>query len=194
MPVGDAERSFQYAAASDGIDLVRAHFSWLNQRGHLGLPGNARGVTDSLRDIFSALGGIRADQDKKSLRALPGDFVHTQSGVLVEVDEYQHFTSHRNVALSLYPHRFPLGFEIAAYRELCDQWSARSDRYRQAKSATGFGEGGRQRQRAYHDSLRDLIAPVMGHPPVVLIPVFDKDGAGAYARIRDQLQAAIGRG
>jgi hypothetical protein len=56
-------------------------------------------------------------------------------------------------------------------------------------AAKGFGFGGRQRERAYHDALRDLAVPAMGHPPVVRVAAVDGDGAAAYARHRQALLA-----
>ena len=50
--------------------------------------------------------------------------------------------------------------------------------------AKGFGFGGVQRERAYHDALRDLATPAMGHPPLIRIAALDGDGAAAYARHR----------
>ena len=49
-------------------------------------------------------------------------------------------------------------------------------------AAKGFGFGGVQRERAYHDALRDLATPAMGHPPVDPVAVVDGDGAAAYRR------------
>ena len=48
--------------------------------------------------------------------------------------------------------------------------------------AKGFGFGGVQRERAYHDALLDLATPAMGHPPLVRIAALDGDGAAAYLR------------
>jgi hypothetical protein len=52
-----------------------------------------------------------------------------------------------------------------------------------------FGFGGRQRERAYHDALRDLAVPAMGHPPVLRVAAVEGDGAAAYARHRRALLA-----
>ena len=51
--------------------------------------------------------------------------------------------------------------------------------------------GGVQRERAYHDALRDLATPAMGHPPVVRIAAVDGDGAAAYRRNRSSLLALL---
>lgn len=187
MPVGDCERAFELAAQRDGIVLVRARFSWINQRGHLGLPDELVDVRDQMSRIFDALRGHEEEQASKRTTSLPGDFLHEQSGTLIEVDESQHFTSARLATLDLYPETTPLGYDLDAYRELCDQWRSRSDKYRASKDARGFGPGGRVRQRAYHDALRDLAAPAMGHPPVVRVAAPDRDGEAAYMRVRDQL-------
>jgi hypothetical protein len=147
MPVGGTEDAFQRAAAADGILLARARVSWLNQRGHLGLPDDAAPARQPLQVIFEALGGIRTDQAAKALTVLPGDFLHPLSGTFIEVDEFQHFTSFRCSALLLYPDSVPLGFDLAQYLNLCDELSPRADKYRRTKAARGFGASGRQRQR-----------------------------------------------
>jgi hypothetical protein len=193
MPVGDCEKAFAAAAEADGVVLVRARLPWLNQRGHLGLPDQAASARPTLERIFLELGGDLATQAGKRSTALPGDFLHEPSGTLIEVDESQHFTSHRLTTLRAYPAGTPLGYDLDQYVALCETWKARSDRYRAAKAAVGFGTGGRQRQRAYHDALRDLAAPAMGHPPVIRVPAPDRDGVRAYrevaGRLRTQAQA-----
>ena len=187
MPVGDAERAFQDAAAADGIELERARLPWVNRRGHFHLPEAAAAAREPLQVIFDALGGIRADQAAKGTQSLPGDFIHQPTGTLIEIDEFQHFTSFRRQALMLYPSDTPLGYSLTRYLELCDEWSPRADRYRHGRRAVGFGPSGRPRQRAYNDSLRDITAPAMGRPPIVRVPVLDGDGAAAYSAVRDRL-------
>jgi hypothetical protein len=192
MPVGDCEREFASAAADDGLALARARVPWLNQRGHLGLPVEARDAVEAMNRIFDALDGDLAAQQAKRLTSLPGDFIHEASGTFIEVDESQHFTTHRLRTLDLYPRGTPLGFDIDAYRALCDEWAPRSDKYRANRAAVGFGDGGRQRQRAYHDALRDLVVPAMGFGPVIRVAAPERDGAAAYARVRERIQAATG--
>lgn len=192
MPVGDCERAFARAAASDGVVLARARVPWLNQRGHYGLPSEASSVVDVLDNIFNALDGLAGEQKGKRLTSLPGDFLHEPSGTFIEIDESQHFTSWRLRALNLYPPESPLGFDLQEYRSLCAEWAPRSDRYRASKAAKGFGRRGRQRQRAYNDALRDLVVPAMGHPPLVRVPAPARDGVAAYERVRTQLRSLTG--
>jgi hypothetical protein len=178
------------AADADGIVLARARVPWLNQRGHFGLPNEVQGTREVMAHIFDALGGDPAAQEVKRLTSLPGDFVHQPSGTFIEVDESQHFTTYRLRTLDLYPSGTPLGYDIQAYRALCVEWAPRSDKYRASKAAPGFGEGGRQRQRAYHDALRDLVVPAMGFGPVIRVAAPERDGAAAYGRVRERIRIA----
>ncbi len=137
--------------------------------------------------IFEALGG---DVDRLAAARstpLPTDFFHRPSNALVEVDEFQHFTSDRLVTLQMYPSDQPLGYDLAEYMAVCERTRSRADRYRHAKDAACFGAGGRQRQRAYNDALRDLAAPALGHHGVVRAVAVEQDGALAWARVRGRL-------
>ena len=147
-------------------------------------------MVPAMQAIFETLGGIESEVAAKRMTALPGDFLHLESGVLVEVDESQHFTSFRLATLDLYPSTIPLGFDLHEYKSLCRELAPRSDRYRRDKAAIGFGPGGRQRQRAYNDALRDLVTPVMGCPPVIRVAAPERDGVAAYASVRGRIRTA----
>ncbi len=187
MPVGDCQEAFRLAAATDGVSLVGLRHPWLNQRGHLGLPDEAHGAHAALETIFLALGGLPSLLEGARTTALPNDFFHEATGTLVEVDEFQHFTSHRLLALSLYPAKSPLGFDRDEYMALCRETAPKADKYRASKEAKCFGPGGRQRQRAYNDALRDLAAPALGHPGVIRAPAIDQDGRCAWQSVRHRL-------
>lgn len=192
MPVGDAQAAFRAAAALDGIQLEPAKVSWINQRGHFGLPEQAAIAAAPLDDIFEDLGGQTDVHKSKRTTALRGDFYHVHSKTFIEIDEVQHFTSFRLRTFEQYPGTIPLGFHLEQYLELCRQHAPRADRYRATKDAVGFGPGGRQRQRAYYDALRDLAVPSMGHPPLIRIPILDGDGAAGYASHRHRVRSALG--
>lgn len=193
MAIGDVEKSFQTAALQDGVVLTRHKVPWINQQGHFGLPPQAGSAATALHAIFLALKGDAAVQAGKRTTALPGDFVHVESGTVIEVDEFQHFTSHRRMTFDFYPADFPINYDLDEYQGLCQRLAPRADSYRATKDAIGFGSGGRQRQRAYYDALRDLALPSMAQPPIVRVPVVDGDGSGAYLRHRDRIVSAINR-
>lgn len=139
MAVGDAERAFAAAAEADGLILERASVPWINQRGHFGLPAHAVRARASLNEIFTALGGDRAEQESKKLTPLRGDFIEVSTGTFIEIDELQHFTSFRAASLQLYPPAAPLGFGRDDYLDLCTSWR---------RELTGTGQPGPPRVSA----------------------------------------------
>lgn len=189
MPVGDCQRRFALAAASDGVPLTSHKHLWLTQRGHLGLPPEAAEAQALLREVFLALGGDESLLAAARTTPLTADFFHEPTSSLVEVDEIQHFTSARLLSLSLYPQDQVLGFDLNEYRALCEQHRNKADRAFAHKDAKVFGARGRQRQRAYNDALRDLAAPALGHPGVIRAPALDQDGGRAWKAVRHRLAA-----
>ena len=202
MAPGDVQSAFAQAAAADGIVLGSQGFDWLCEQGHVGLERVAKARRDPalVGPVKAALGPLaaiyaRLKGDVSVLHAsrenllLAVDLVHGPTGTVIEVDEAAHFSSFRLTALDLYPADARVGFDVGEHRELCRAWCARTDGLDRGLAAKGFGFGGRQRERAYHDALRDLAVPAMGHPPVVRIAAVDGDGAAAYARHRAALLA-----
>jgi hypothetical protein len=202
---GDVQSAFARAAAQDGIVLGSQAFDWLCEQGHVGLERVAKARRDPalvgpVKAVLEPLGAIyaRLKGDVSVLHAsrenllLAVDLMHEATGTVIEVDDAAHFTSLRLTALELYPADVRLGFDLAEHEELCRAWCARTDRLGRGLAAKGFGFGGLPRERAYHDALRDLAVPAMGHPPVVRIAAVDGDGAAAYRRHRDALLALSG--
>lgn len=193
MPVGECLDRLVEAARFEGVFFERKHrHPWLSERGHYGLPREAQAAVGPLQRIFDALGGEGDVQRSGRTNTLDCDLLHELTGRFIEIDEHQHFTSFRVVALNLYPDDARLGFDVERYRDLCRELAPRADRYRHAKAARAFGVGGRQRQRAYYDALRDLAAPLMGHGPVVRIDVVDDDGARAWRDSRKRVLELLG--
>jgi hypothetical protein len=120
------------------------------------------------------------------------DLVHEPTGTVIELDESRHFTSFRRQALELYPPDVSIAFSLEEYLGLCAEWSRQTDNIDRAFAAKGFGFGGRQRERAYRDSLLDLGAPAMGLPPVIRVVALDGDGAAAYARDGERVRKLLG--
>jgi hypothetical protein len=202
---GDVQSAFAQAAAEDGIALEGATFDWLCEQGHVGLERVAKARRDpaivapviaaleQLAAIYARLkGDVAVLHAARENLLLPVELFHAPTGTVVEVDEAAHFTSFRLSALDLYRPDAPVDFDLDEHRALCRAWAARTDGVERGLAAKGFGFGGRQRERAYHDALRDLATPAMGHPPVIRIAAVDGDGAAAYARHRAALQALSG--
>lgn len=203
MPVGDVAIAFGEAAAADGLELADQIVEWLNQQGHVGLEAAAyetgdgeimervAAVAEVLGKVWHRLGGNPEILPNCRMLPLTGDFLHEPTETLIEIDEGPHFTSHRLKSLELYPSWVPLGFHLDEYKEACRDHAEQYDGYRRDVATRGWGIGGLQQERAYHDALRDLGAPAMGRPPVIRIPVFDDDGEGAYARYSEWLRAQL---
>jgi hypothetical protein len=192
--------SFRRAAAADGIVLEPRMFDWLCEQGHVGLERVAKARRDPaiVEPVKAALGRLaaiyaRLKGDESVLHAarenllLPVELFHAPTGTVVAVDGAEHFTSFRLTALDLYPP----GLDVGEQRALCRELAARTDGIDRGLAAKGFGFGGRQRERAYHDALLDLGAPAMGHPPVIRIAAADGDGEAVYVRHRDALRARL---
>ena len=174
------------------------------EQGHVGLErvakarrdpalvGPVTAAVEQLAAIYARLDGdVSVLHASRENLLLPVELVHEPTGTVVEVDEPHHFTSFRLPALELYPAAARVGFDLEEHKELCRAWCSRTDGLERGLAAKGFGFGGVQRERAYHDALRDLATPAMGHPPLVRIAAVDGDGAAAYARHRDALLALL---
>jgi hypothetical protein len=198
-------RAFADAAARDGIMLEHQSFDWLCEQGHIGLERVAKARRDPalvapviaalevLAAIYTRLkGDLAVLAASRENLLLPVDLVHVPTGTVIEVDGPAHFTSSRLATLDLYPADARLGFDVEAHRALCREWRERSDALSRGLPAKGFGFGGVQRERAYHDALRDLATPAMGHPPLIRIAATDGDGAAAYERNRPLLRSLSG--
>jgi hypothetical protein len=202
MALSQTRAAFAEAAAKDGIVLGPGGFDWLCEQGHVGLervakarrdPALVAPVVAALAVLAAICARLRCDvavlaASRENL-LLPLDLVHEPTGTVIEVDGPEHFTSARLAALDLYPAGARVAFDVAEHRDLCREWAARTDALQPGLPAKAFGFGGVTRERAYHDALRDLATPAMGHPPLVRIAALEGDGAAAYARHRSELLA-----
>ena len=205
MAPGDVQLAFAQAAAEDGIVLGSQTFDWLCEQGHVGLErvakarrdpalvGPVQAAVEQLDAIYAHLkGDLSVLYASRENLLLPVDLVHEPTRTVIQVDESPHFTSFRLAALELYPSDVTVGFDLEEHKELCRGWGSKTDGLERSLAAKGFGFGGVQRERAYHDALRDLATPAMGHPPLVRIAAVDGDGAAAYHAHRASLLTLLG--
>ena len=119
-----------------------------------------------LRDVAGALEGYRGNGVGTFVRrqTLAGcDYWVRDPGFIVEFDERQHFTSLRKLALGVYADGHPLGFPARRWLELCEQHDARDN-----------DPAFRDEQRAWYDTLRDLVPSIKGLQPTVRLYARDQ--------------------
>ena len=116
-------------------------------------------IGSALRDVATALETHRGFGIGNFVRrdVLAGcDFWVPNPGFIVEFDESQHFTSPRKLALSVYADVHPLGFSAERWMALCEH-----------HDATDNDPPYRDEQRAWYDTLRDLVPSINGLQPTV---------------------------
>jgi hypothetical protein len=181
-------------ARAAGIPLsLGGKVHWLSTRGHL---------ADSLQRVVSAelLGALttmhqQLGGDDQLLAGKKGgnhpkpDLIHDELGLVIEVDEAQHFTTARALTFDLYPATIRLGYSLDEYVGLVHQWKASGDRDFAHQTAADFPKrGGRQSQRAYNDALRDLLAPTFTGHPVIRIAAPDRNMGSALVQLQRALE------
>lgn len=112
-----------------------------------------------LRAVAAALDahrGFAVDNFVRSDTLAPCDFWVPDPGFIVEFDESQHFTAPRKLALRAYAGQAPLGFSVERWIALCEHHDAKDNH-------PPF----RDEQRAWYDTLRDLVPSTRGFQPTV---------------------------
>lgn len=189
----ECEVGIAVEAAKDGLFLSPGiSFDWIGTKGPYGLSGKTARVYEPVMSAAVALGAdLDAMRLAKRIIRPRADLMHKESRVIIEVDEIQHFTSHRLLTFDSYPDDAPLGFDLENYRDLCTRHHVKADKAWGTKKTATFGPKSRGRQRAFYDALKDLSLPAAGMPPVVRIPVPDRNVEKAWKSFRDRVFAAI---
>ena len=116
-------------------------------------------IYPALRNVAIALETFRgfaiSDFARSNVLA-PCDFWIPDPGFVVEFDESQHFSHPRKLALSVYPHEQPLGFSAEHWIRLCERHNAKDNH-----------PPYRDEQRAWYDTLRDLVPSLERSQPTV---------------------------
>lgn len=192
-PTLGLHRDLHRLAVGAGLPIaLGTPVTWLSGRGHLN-PAVVAAAGDreiaALADIHRTLGGSAAALASKRPGNPPTpDLIHVPTGCLIEVDEIQHFTTARLRSLDLYPPT-TLGFDLDEYRATTLRHKAQGDKAFAHKVSVDFPQfGGRQAQRAYNDSLRDLLAPTFTGHGVIRISAPERRIDGATL---NQLRTAL---
>ena len=116
-------------------------------------------IYPTLRNVASALEtyrGFTVSDFARSKVLAPCDFWIPHPGFIVEFDESQHFTHPRKLALSAYPREQPLGFSTKRWIGLCEHHDLKDNH-----------PPYRDEQRAWYDTLRDLVPSLERLQPTV---------------------------
>lgn len=110
-------------------------------------------LKETLASIFQALQAMRGFSTFAGAgRSLRCDFYISSEKLIVEYDERQHFTLQRAKTLELYPQDISLEFDRQEWIKTCN-----------SIKATDPNPPYRDEQRAFYDSLRDILAAQNGY-------------------------------
>lgn len=144
-------------------------FEWLNNNHLLTSSSYDEEVLDK---IFTSFNGCKKSLDDKRVVKLRVDSFFEELGLVVEIDEIQHFTEARLKSLEIIEeYNLDLGYNLEQYKIWCKENSYKAHNkgqagYRRQTKEFPF-ENGRVYQRAYFDSLRDiLIIRNLGKPVI----------------------------
>lgn len=116
-----------------------------------------------IKEIYTSLQNYRGHQEfVRSNNLRPCDFFVPDPGFILEFDESQHFTSSRKLTLTKYPKTIKLGYNREKWIELCERINAKDN-----------DPPFRDEQRAWYDTLRDIIPAVMNLNPTIRL--YSKD-------------------
>ncbi|MEQ4567215.1 hypothetical protein [Paenarthrobacter sp. CAP02] len=190
----ECEQRFLIAAAKDGVTLVPApNYDWIGTRGPFGLATQSGPLFDTVLEMAQALDGyLDVMRSPKRTKRADFDLIHEPTGIHIEVDEEQHFSTHRLKMLDFYWPDIDYGFDPEEYRALCRLHGPRMDRTGwAAKDTVNFGPRSRAKQRAFYDAMKDLVLPAMGMPHVIRVEVIDREPELAWALNRERISAAL---
>lgn len=100
--------------------------------------------------------GFNLEDFVKTENLAPCDFWVPDPGFIVEFDESQHFTKPRKLSLSRYPDCQSLGFSRSRWTALCKRHDAKDN-----------NPPYRDEQRAWYDTLRDIVPSLKGFLPTL---------------------------
>lgn len=119
-------------------------------------------------------GNATANQSKRTMSLNCDAYFGGQSNFMFEFDEFQHFSSARQLTIEHYPDNLKLNFNLSQWKQSCVANKIKADKYRHNKTTVDFDfAGGRTFQRAYLDCFRDLLPTLHGLRPTLRINEFE---------------------
>ena len=130
-----------------------------------------------VQEIYHELTGEKLPEKMPSRerREVDGVFQTTNDLYFIfELDEKQHFNAYRSVTLSLYPQNLLVGFSIDLWVNICNKKSKlEGGGFAKPKPPLFPGENGRHRQRAFRDSLTDILPSEYRFLPTLRLADFE---------------------
>lgn len=112
---------------------------------------------NNLKKIYQVLQNHRGHKEFVKVKTLPAcDYFIPNPGFIVELDESQHFTFPRKIALEHYPEKLELGFDRKRWVELCEKINAKDN-----------DPPDRDEKRAWYETLRDFLPLIRGLQPTI---------------------------
>lgn len=147
-------------------------FDWfINKHGKEYFGGHFA-LIDKLSKLLK--GDTTANQTKRTKSLNCDAYFGGQSNFMFEFDEFQHFSSARQLTIEHYPDNLKLNFSSSQWKQTCSTNKAKADKYRHNKTTVDFAfAGGRTFQRAYLDCFRDLLPTLHGLRPTLRINEFE---------------------
>jgi hypothetical protein len=130
-----------------GCVMTEAKFDWLVVPDYSSMDKVFKEVYDNLKEMRKYSGFSNPGYK------LACDFFIPSENLIIEYDENQHFTEQRAKSLAYYPSNLNFGFDKDKWREACENIKA-----------TDNNPLYRDEQRAFYDSVRDILAARNGIP------------------------------
>jgi hypothetical protein len=145
-------------------------------------------------EIYGDLVGMElpTDPPPREFRRLDAVLSRPGATFVLEFDETQHFNAFRATTLERYPAHVVLGFPLMAWKQRC--------RAKAGLEGGGFGAprpplfpgpNGRHRQRAFRDSVADLLPSCHGYGPTLRVGYFEVDEWIFGPRAREKMSALL---
>jgi len=126
---------------------TEATFDWL-------VVPDQSSIDDVLSEMHEALVSFRGYENFSTPgRKLQCDFFIPSEKLIIEYDEKQHFTEPRAISFGFYPENISFGFDTGYWKDECNRIKAK-DRDKKKPD--------RDEQRAFYDSVRDILAACNG--------------------------------
>ena len=129
--------------------MTEAKFDWLVVPDYSSKDDVFKDIYDNLKEMRNYSGFSNPGYK------LACDFFIPSENLIIEYDERQHFTEQRAKSLACYPSNQNRGFDKDKWREACENIKA-----------TDNDPPYRDEQRAFYDSVRDILAARNGIPCV----------------------------